>query len=144
MNKLGRHTHKHRETMENQCYQSHVLSLSVVSDSGMPWTIAYQAPLSMELSRQEYSSEYLFPSPGIFPTQGSNPVLPQYRQSLYRLRWDSLNFLVLKAHRPHLTMRKTAEQTKLGDSRWNPWPVLYKNMEKNQEKSKKLSQAWES
>ena len=28
-----------------------------------PWTVALQAPLSMEFSRQEYWSELLFPSP---------------------------------------------------------------------------------
>ena len=32
-----------------------------------------QAPLSMGLSSQEYWSGLLCPSPGIFPTQGSNP-----------------------------------------------------------------------
>ena len=29
-----------------------------------PWTIAYQVPLSMGFSRQEYWSELPFPSPG--------------------------------------------------------------------------------
>ena len=29
-----------------------------------PWTVAHQAPLSMELSRQEYWSRLLFPPPG--------------------------------------------------------------------------------
>ena len=32
-----------------------------------------QAPLSMEFSRQGYWSGLPFPSPGTFPTQGSNP-----------------------------------------------------------------------
>ena len=31
-----------------------------------PWTVACQAPLSMEFSRQEYWSGLPFPSPGIF------------------------------------------------------------------------------
>ena len=48
-------------------------SHSVVSDSVIPWTVPCQAPLSMEFSRQEYWSGLPFPSPGIFPTQGSNP-----------------------------------------------------------------------
>ena len=30
------------------------VSHSLVPDSATPWTIAYQAPLSMEFSRQEY------------------------------------------------------------------------------------------
>ena len=37
----------------------------VVSDSfATPWTVAYQAPLSMEFSRQEYWSGLLYPAPG--------------------------------------------------------------------------------
>ena len=32
------------------------------------WTVAYQAPLSMGFSRQEYWNGLLFPPPGIFPT----------------------------------------------------------------------------
>ena len=38
--------------------------LSYVRLFAKPWTIAYQAPLSMEFSRQEYWSELPFPSPG--------------------------------------------------------------------------------
>ena len=37
-----------------------------------PWTIAYQAPLSMVFPRQEYWSGMPFPSPGVFLTQGLN------------------------------------------------------------------------
>ena len=36
-----------------------------------PWTVAHQAPLSMELSREEYWSGLPFPSPGDHP----NPSL---------------------------------------------------------------------
>ena len=39
------------------------------------WTVAHQAPLSMELSRQEYWRGLLCPSPGIIPTQGSKKHL---------------------------------------------------------------------
>ena len=49
------------------------------------WTVAHQAPLSMEFSRQEYWNGLRFPSPGIFPTQGSNLGLPHCRQILYCL-----------------------------------------------------------
>ena len=42
-----------------------------------PWTVAHQAPPSMEFSRQEYWSGLPFPSPGggVFLTQGLNPGL---------------------------------------------------------------------
>ena len=39
----------------------------------------------MEFSRQEYWSESPFPSPGIFPTQGSNRRLLHCRQIIYHL-----------------------------------------------------------
>ena len=41
-----------------------------------PWTIAHQAPLSMEFPRQEYSSELPFPSPGDLPDPGIKPTSP--------------------------------------------------------------------
>ena len=48
-------------------------SCSVVSDSGDPWTIAPQSPLSMGFSRQEYWSGLPFPSPGDHPNPGIKP-----------------------------------------------------------------------
>ena len=41
-----------------------------------PWTIAYQAPQSMEFSRQEYWSGLPFPSPGDLPNTGIEPGSP--------------------------------------------------------------------
>ena len=46
---------------------------SVVSDSVIPWTVVYQASLSMGFSRQEYWSGLLFPSPGNLPDPGIKP-----------------------------------------------------------------------
>ena len=40
------------------------------------WTIARQAPLSMEFSRQEYWSGLPFPSPGDVPDPGIEPGSP--------------------------------------------------------------------
>ena len=42
---------------------SEVKLLSRVRLFATPWTVAYQAPLSMEFSRQEYWSGLPFPSP---------------------------------------------------------------------------------
>ena len=39
-----------------------------------PGTVAQQAPLFMELSRQEYWNGLLFPSPGDLPNPEINPV----------------------------------------------------------------------
>ena len=49
--------------------------LSHVQFFATPWTVAYQAPLSMGFSRQKCWSELPFPFPGDLPTQGSNPSL---------------------------------------------------------------------
>ena len=46
------------------------LLLSRVQLFVTPWTVAWQAPLSMEFSRQEYWSGLLFPSPGDLPDPG--------------------------------------------------------------------------
>ena len=40
------------------------------------WTVAYQAPQSMEFSRQEYWSGLPFPSPGDLPNPGIEPGSP--------------------------------------------------------------------
>ena len=41
-----------------------------------PWTVAHQAPLSMEFSRQEYWSGLPFPIPGDLPDPGIEPTSP--------------------------------------------------------------------
>ena len=58
------------------CVLSHV-QLSVTL-----WTIAFQVALDMGFSKQKYWSGVPFPSPGIFPTQGSNQSL------LHLLHWQ--------------------------------------------------------
>ena len=42
----------------------------------IPWTVACQDPLSIEISRQEYWSELPFPSPGDLPDPGIEPGSP--------------------------------------------------------------------
>ena len=49
-------------TADGDC--SHEIMLSCVWLIVAPWTVAWQAPLSMELSRQEYWSGLPIPSPG--------------------------------------------------------------------------------
>ena len=41
-----------------------------------PWTVAYQTPLFMEFSRQEYWSGLPFSSPGDLPDPGIEPRSP--------------------------------------------------------------------
>ena len=51
-------------------------SLSRVQLFATPWTVAYQAPLFMEFSRQEYWTGLPFPSPGDLPDPGIEPRSP--------------------------------------------------------------------
>ena len=53
-----------------------VKSLSHVRLFATPWTVAYQAPLSMGFSRQECWSGLPFPSPGDLPNPGIEPSYP--------------------------------------------------------------------
>ena len=53
-----------------------VKSLSRVQLFVTLWTVAYQAPLSMGFSRQEYWSGSPFPSPGDLPDPEIEPGFP--------------------------------------------------------------------
>ena len=85
-----------------------LFSRSVMSDSVIPWTVAHQAPLSMEFCTQKYWSGLPFPSSGIFPTQRSNPGL------LHLLLWQvgSLPLSHLESpasSEPHLNQSTSCE-----------------------------------
>ena len=60
--------------MENNMKNESVSCL-VMSDSMIPWTVACQAPLSVEFSKQEYWSGLPFPSPGELPDPGIKPAV---------------------------------------------------------------------
>ena len=60
-------------TLQNcYCWFSHYVSDSVV----IPWTVAYQVPLFMGLSRQEFWGGLPLPSPGDLPNPGIKPASP--------------------------------------------------------------------
>ena len=63
-----------------------MLSCLFKSNSGIPWTVACQAPLSMEFSRLAYWSELPYPSLGDLP----NPGLEHMSPDSPALRADSL------------------------------------------------------
>ena len=78
--RTGREKHLASESYKYQ--YMYVLSCSVVSNCVQPlWTVAHQAPLSMQFPRQEYWSGLPFPSPGdllepgIKPTSLASPAL---------------------------------------------------------------------
>ena len=62
------------------------IAVSVMSNSETTWTIAHQAPLPMEFSKQEYWSDCHAFFQGIFPTKGSSPHL------LHHLHWQVGSF----------------------------------------------------
>ena len=62
-----------------------VKSLSHVQLFATLWTVAYQAPPSIEFSRQEYWSGLPFPSPGDLPNPEIEPGSPTCGQTLYHL-----------------------------------------------------------
>ena len=59
------------------------LATELCSALATPWTVAHQAPLFMEFSRQEYWSGLPFPSPGHLPDSNIDPHLLHCRQILY-------------------------------------------------------------
>ena len=61
------------------CLNYKVKSLSHVRLFVTPWTVTYEAPLSMGFSRQEYWSGFPFPFPGDLPNPGIEPGLPHCR-----------------------------------------------------------------
>ena len=76
--------------------QGHVWS--VVSDSVTPWTLAYQAPLSLGFSRQEYRNGLPFPPPEDLPDPGIELVIfCTGRQILYHgVTWEALEEVYYK------------------------------------------------
>ena len=75
----------HKVSPKEKNVKVKVRSLSDIWLFATQWTVAYQTPLSVEFSRQEYWSGCRFLLQGIFPTQGSNPGLPHFRQTLHCL-----------------------------------------------------------
>ena len=75
-------------------------SLSPVRLFAIPQTIAHQAPLSVEFSRQEYWSGLPFPTPRDLPDQGSRLCLLHWKADFLQVRQVeahiSLNILIFK------------------------------------------------
>ena len=61
----------------------HAQSLSRVQLSVIPWSVAHQAPLTVEFSKQKYWSVLPFPSPGDLPDPGIEPASPALASGLF-------------------------------------------------------------
>ena len=92
-----------------------VCVLSHVQFFATPWIVAYQAPLSMRFSRQEYWSGLSFPSPGVLPDPG--------------IEWESLSssalaggfFTTEPPGKPLVENCKSKLQWGIS-SHWSEWP----------------------
>ena len=68
-----------------------VKSLSHVQLFATPWTVAYQAPLSLGFSGHDYWSGLPFPSPGELPNTGIKPASPALAGGLFTTStWEAL------------------------------------------------------
>ena len=84
-----------------------------------PWTIAHQAPLSMEFSRQEYWSGLLFPSPRDLSNPGTEPtsLTPPALAGRFFTSWATG-----EAHFIHV---KVSEVTQSCPIPCDPWTVAH-------------------
>ena len=79
-------------------------SLSCVWLFATPWTVAHQAPLSMEFSRQKYWSGLSLPSPGDLTYPGFESASPHCRQIF--MIWTTREALACGQNVPLLSVCK--------------------------------------
>ena len=85
-----------------------VKSLSCVLLFVTSWTVAYQASVSMEFSRQEYWSGLPFPSPGDLPDPGIEPRSPALEADA--LTSEPPGKILLRQHIYYLAVTQKSEE----------------------------------
>ena len=120
-----------------------VLSRSIMSYSFVTlWTVAHQAPQSVEFSRQEYRCGLPFPIPGDLPNPGIKPASPAWQ--VYSLPLSHLGHPVI----PFMWVQKPAKSIYGGRSqnRHYPWwvkmDISWKETQWNFQEWKKYSMPW--
>ena len=105
-----------------------VKSLSRVRLFATPWTVAHEAPPSMEFSSQEYWSGFPFPSPGDLLDPGIEPRSPALHATVFFFfnlgALENLDVLEYSTH----TEDKVYDRWGSGelDGRWGPhYPGSY-------------------
>ena len=95
--------------------------LSHVRLFAIPCTVAHQAPLSMEVSRQEFLSGLPFPSPVDLSDLGVDPGSPALQETLYCLSHQGSPILRMRDSQMYsiLFFGKVALSTA-----WNAFPVM--------------------
>ena len=102
---------------------SEVKSLSCVRLFATPWIVAYQAPLSMGFSRQEYWSGLPFPSPGHLPDIELVILFQSIFPSLFTHTDYSLSYILVFFHF-YVTMYKNSGKESACQCRrpgFDPW-----------------------
>ena len=84
------------------------VSCSILSSFAIPRTVAHQAPLSVEFSRQQYWCRYPFLSPGYLPNPGIKSRSPALQAD--SLLSEPLAKLCVKIHR--INLKETTKMTK--------------------------------
>ena len=84
--------------MSPEKWKLKVISLSCFRLFATPWTVAYQAPLSMGFSKQECWSGFPCPSPGDLPDPGTEPRSPALAGVFFTTNttWEVL--IIIKWH----------------------------------------------
>ena len=101
------------------------VSRSVMSDSTIPWTVAFQAPLSMECSRQKYWSGLLLPPPGDLPYPGLNLSLLHCKQILHLSHQGSPNYIICVSKRNTRASWWTKEDKLNELGKWASWRMSW-------------------
>ena len=99
-------------TTEKSHYEVKAKLLSRVQLFGTPWTVAYQVPLPMGFSRQDYWSGLPFPPPGDLPDPGiksnkqNSPMTQKLKLSDWKLKellgWPKSSFSFLSKNKRHI------------------------------------------
>ena len=97
--------------------------LSFVQLFVTPWTVAYQAPLSLGFPRQEYWSGSPYPSTGDPPDPRIEPAslcLLHFRRILYLLsHWENHHYMILMFFSVLRTVFLTLAQNPKSNPKWN-------------------------
>ena len=123
-----------------------VKSLSHVPLFATPWTVAHQAPLSMEFSRQVYWSGLPYPSPGDLPDPGIEPRSPALQADALpseppgKLCWQCL--VVIRWMNPLLARGGIRYEERPQASPWLPFQREGTSPEEKMEQSGVVSAPW--
>ena len=90
-----------------------------------PWTVIYQAPLSMEFCRKEYWSGLPFPSPGNLPNPGIKPRSPTLQADTLLCEPPGKHLLWLSAAYSHILGISHEFHTETFHLPWNGLHLLF-------------------